>query len=76
MPMTPEIYAQAGGVHCPNCGGTKLKEAYAFEAHESRAILPMYCDDCDSQWDAVYALNGYQFLNDENQGKEIDNGNS
>lgn len=62
-PLSPEAYASTGGVSCPLCHKTEVEMEMDFSASDFRTVIQVcVCLVCGADWEAIYALTGYQAL--------------
>lgn len=70
MVMTPEEYAEKGGVLCPVCGPEtedNAVEGRQVDISFGRATQQCTCSVCHAEWTDEYKLVGYSNLEQEEQ---------
>lgn len=58
-PLTKKQYVKKCGVICPFCQSDQI-EGFSIEVDGPIAWQPIICNDCNSEWDDIYELTGYE----------------
>jgi DNA-directed RNA polymerase subunit RPC12/RpoP len=58
-PMSPEDYAEQGGLECPICGSGRLITPLPPKVYGAQLRQLVRCDECTASWDDVYSLTSY-----------------
>lgn len=61
--MTNQEYVNNKGTNCPFCGSENITVDNA-ETDGNTASQTCYCSDCNSDWEDIYKLQGYNIIND------------
>ena len=59
--LTPELYAQGGGLFCPVCESNDIRTG-AFQSSFQATWQPCTCNSCQATWNDTYVLTGYAGL--------------
>jgi hypothetical protein len=60
--MNDKEYIEHGGARCPNCRGKKIEGDGALQSDAGCVWQEIKCTECDSTWQDVYELTGYDKL--------------
>jgi hypothetical protein len=72
--ISQEAFIRADARICPCCQSADVSEE--DEAHGGiERYITMYCDNCDSSWDEVYALTGFRNV-EEGEPEETEEDNT
>ena len=53
-------YVNGGGSNCPYCGSLHIEGVAGVNVEGGMALQEIRCLDCDSAWQDIYRLIGYQ----------------
>jgi formate dehydrogenase maturation protein FdhE len=59
--LTSDEYVAVSGCRCPACGNPDIT-GDAIEIDGNIAWQPVYCNNCEAEWNDVYTLAGYNDL--------------
>jgi formate dehydrogenase maturation protein FdhE len=59
---SPSEYKSLSGVVCPVCGTSHISGNGRTQTIADGAYQPIKCDECESTWNDVYTLSGYDEL--------------
>ena len=69
--LTSQEYAIINGLNCPHCGSADIIADGQPDVDGASVYLDVYCGDCNSTWQDVYTLTGYDKLEIPQKDNEV-----